>query len=132
VVGVLGEELPAPGVIEAVDPRVLDVTLGPTGTAESRVAPHRLNPWQTYTKEAYAGAASHVEELLRADGHLSARVGPITLVRRQCDPRSQPGICIPVGGRRLPKIDCSEEPDATPFVSDVRETCRPDPTRGVR
>lgn len=130
--GVLGEELPAPGMLEAVDPHVLDATVGPTQSPESRVSPYRLNPWQTYTKEAYASAARHVEELLRAEGYLSARVGPITLVRRECDRRSQPGTCIPVGVRRLPKIDCSAEPEDTPFASDVRETCRPDPTRGVR
>lgn len=130
--GVLGEELPAPGVIEAVDPRLLDGTLGPTSSAESRVVPHRLNPWQTYTREAYGSAGRHVEELLRAEGYLSARVGPITLVRRQCDPRSQPGVCLPIGPRSLPPVDCNEVPEDEPFARDVLETCRPDPTTGRR
>ncbi|NLE88166.1 MAG: BamA/TamA family outer membrane protein [Myxococcales bacterium] len=130
--GVLGEELPAPGVIEAVDPRVLDGAVGPPESSASHVVPHRLNPWQTYTREAYASAGRHVEELLRAEGHLSARVGPITLVRRQCDLRSQPSVCVPLGPRTLPPVECSDVPDEDLFAREVQETCRPDPTTGRR
>lgn len=128
--GVLGEELPASGVIETVDARVLDDALAPL-SRESRVAPQRLNPWQTYTKEAYGSAARHIEELLRAEGHLSARVGPLTVVRRTCDPRTQPNVCVPIGPRRIPRVSC-DAPEEGAFGKEVTETCVPDASRGIR
>lgn len=129
--GVLGEELPSSGVIETVDGRVLDAALTPS-SGTSHVAPHRLNPWQTYTKQSYGSAARHIEELLRAEGHLSARVGPLTLVRRQCDPRTQPSVCRPLGSRRIPRVSCEAAPADDAFAQEVTETCRPDATRGIR
>ncbi len=129
--GVLGEELPTPGVVDAPNARLLDETVGPNRSSTSRVERFRDDPWSTYSPAAYERASRHVEEVLRAQGYLDARVGPVTLVRRACDQRSSPSRCIPLGQPKLPDVECGDGAEGA-IGRTPTETCRPDPSRGVR
>jgi outer membrane protein insertion porin family len=131
----LSEELPGSGLIDTVDPRVVDQMLGPQQTTGARVAPLTLNPWKTYVPEVYERAMKHVQDLYRSEGYLSATVGPAQLLRRRCQLRSAPGQCIPIGPRVRPRTECRfdevgvpiEEPSADPALA-----CVPDPLKGIR
>lgn len=131
--GVLGEELPGLGVIAGVSPSVMDESLGPTPSSSAQTEPFRESPWTTFSPAAYERASRHLEEVLHAQGYLDARVGPITVVRRACDPRSQPGQCVPLGKRELPETACSLASTPSKVAgAEVVETCVPDPSRGLR
>lgn len=129
----LSEALPGTGFVGPVDPRTIDQTLGPRGQTGARVPPVQANPWKTYVGDVYDRATKHLTELYRSEGYLSATVGPVVLMRRACDPRSPPGVCIPIGERIRPPVRCpkteTELPgdDATPPAP-----CVPDPRTGLR
>jgi outer membrane protein assembly factor BamA len=131
--GVLGEELPGLGIIEGVNPNAMDQMLGPSPSAASQVELFRASPWTTFAPSAYENATQHLEEVFHAQGYVDVRVGPITVVRRRCDPRSQPNVCIPLGERKLPETSCVLNEDALALGADkTLETCRPDSKRGIR
>lgn len=128
------EELPGAGLLDTVDPRVIDQTFGPRQTTGARVTPLVLNPWKTYVPEVYERAMKHVQDLYRSEGYLSATVGPAQLLRRRCQRRSPPGTCIPIGPRVRPRTECRydeigvpvEEPPPDPALA-----CVPDPAKGI-
>jgi outer membrane protein assembly factor BamA len=121
-------------LIGPVDDNAVNLVYGPT-TGQSRTkAPLTENPWGYYVTGVYDKAIDHLRDLFRSQGYLSATVGPATLLRRQCDPRSQPGACIPMGPRKRPPIACSYDAIGLPLeeaAPDPALTCHPDPRKGV-
>jgi len=126
-------DLPGSEVLAPVDDDVANELYGP-GVHGSRKAPLPQNPWGNYVPEVYDKAIDHLKDLFRSQGYLSASVGPATLLRRQCDPHSQPGACIPIGPRRRPPVACKYDSIGLPVEEsspDAALSCRPDPKRGV-
>ncbi len=131
----LEEELPGAGLVAAPDPSTVDDILDGPGSAlrDARAAPLDLAPDAVFVAATYERAAQHVEEMYRNSGFLHARVGPVEVVRRRCDPRAPAGVCRPVrvrpppdtcayDGARLP----ADEPPSDPALS-----CAPDRSHGV-
>ncbi len=128
-------ELPGGTLLDAVDPRGVDALFGPTSGTGTRVKPHSLNPYSVYTQDVYERASDHVRDLLRSEGYLSARVGPVDVERRRCDVRSQPGECHPVGPRRRPASACRYDESGLPVAEpepDLQRFCTQDLFHGVR
>lgn len=133
----LEEDLPGTDLFVDPHPKGVSVTLGagagqiPTG---ARPAPVDLRPDATYVADTYDRATEHVRELYRNEGFLHAQVGPVQVIRAQCDRRSPPGRCVPVP---LPSVDtplCTYDPSGVPLPTqplDPAFTCRPDPAHGV-
>ncbi len=133
--GVLSEELPGGTILGSVDSRVVDQTFGPKQTTGARVVPYEPNPWLTYMPDVYDRALKHVRDLYRSEGYLSVVVGPATLLRRRCDPRTQPHVCRPVGPRRRPRTACAVDEVRVPLPEppvDPSLTCTPDAAKGIR
>ncbi len=133
--GVLSEELPGGGILSSVDPRVVDQTFGPHGNTGSRVTPYEPNPWTTFEPGVYERAIKHVQDLYRSEGYLSAQVGPVEVIRRRCDPRSQPNTCRPIGPRSYPQASCRYDEVGIPLPDppfDTKLSCRSDSAAGVR
>jgi outer membrane protein insertion porin family len=133
--GVLSEALPGADLLTTVDGTRLDAGLGPKGRTGARPEPIVLNPWNTYSPEAYERATEHLRELYRSEGYLSAAIGPVAVLRRRCDPRDAPGSCRPTGVRVRPPTVCPKSPtdlpeEDPPLPAEV--SCEPDPVRGVR
>lgn len=133
----LEEELPGADLFAPPKPAVLDSLISRSlGAHGARPAPLDLEPHGVYVPETYERAVQHVQELYRSEGFLSARVGPVQVLRRQCDPRSPPGECAPVepeaaaDGEDLCTYDAIGLPLAVPRL-DASATCTPDPARGV-
>jgi hypothetical protein len=114
----LEEDLPGTDLFVNPHPKGVSVTLGagagqiPTG---ARPAPLDLRPDATYVADTYDRAAEHVQELYRNEGFLHAQVGPVQMVRAQCDRRSPAGRCDPVP---LPSMDtplCTYDPAGVPL-----------------
>jgi outer membrane protein assembly factor BamA len=131
----LEEELPGADFVRSPRPSGLDDTFGNAPSRGARATPVELDPNSTFSPDTYERAAAHLQELYRADGFLSAVVGPVQVVRARCSAKSPPGTCIPLplpaskvdyctfDGRGVPKPPV--DPDAT-------LACVPDPARGVR
>jgi outer membrane protein assembly factor BamA len=130
----LEEELPGATLLGSVDPALVDASLSSGGaTTGSRPAPLELSPRSVYAPDTYDRAVKHVQDLYRAEGHLSALVGPVSVVRRRCDPRSPAGECrplpLPPAAARC-AVDAQgvplEEPALPPEV-----LCRPNRAKGL-
>ncbi len=132
--GVLGERLPGGDTVLApVDPGVIDDALEASSNP-SRVTVRRSDPWAVYSPAEYERALNHLRDLYRAEGYLSATVGPATLLRRFCSPGTNGTRCRPMGQRVVPQARCPSAANPIPIQDDppMRSvTCRPDPTRGV-
>src|SRR6185436_3439266 len=92
-------------------------------------------PWTSYVPDVYERAAKHVQDLYRAEGYLSALVGPVQVLRRACQLRSPAGQCIPVGERPRLAMACSYDAIGLPLEDaplDPALSCVPDPAHGVR
>lgn len=129
----LEEELPGSTLLGAVDPRVVDLALGPLGVQGARPAPLDLTPQAVFMPETYDRALKHVQDLYRSEGYLSALVGPLQVVRRRCDPRSPPGQCRPVA---LPTYEprCLVDPADVPLEEPplpAEAQCKPNAAKGV-
>src|SRR6185295_11708291 len=130
----LEEELPGAGLFTAVDPATVDALLGPNPSAGARAAPIKLEPRMTYVSEIYDRALKHLQDYYRSQGYLSATVGPLELVRRQCHRRSPPGQCIPIDPPVVPRDACLFDAEGLPIEDpppDPRLLCVPDPQKGV-
>jgi len=90
----LAEELPGSDILGAVDPKAVDGVIGPASPTGARPTPLNPNPYETYSARVYDRATKHLQDLYRAEGYLSATVGPVALLRRHCKPGSPPGQCI--------------------------------------
>ncbi len=126
--GVLTEQFPSIAVASPPNSRALDAALGTT-TTPARAVPLPRAPYSSYSEQAYQAVRSHLEDLYRSEAYLGAEVGPVTLVRRRCAPVSRPSECVVSGPPPLPAVDCSAAPADR---ETVRQTCVPDPARGVR
>jgi outer membrane protein insertion porin family len=129
---VLDETLPGTPLFHEVDEGAVDRALGQGGG--SRAPARRLDPAATYTPEAYDKALKHLEQLLNSKGYLDARVGPVTIVRATCNPRSRAGRCdpLPLPAYRPPRCrhDALEMPIPEAPLPEAF-TCVPDPLHGV-
>lgn len=129
----LEEELPGATLFGAVDPQNVDATLGPAATTGSRPAPLELVPRAVYAPDVYERALKHVQDLYRAEGHLSALVGPLSVIRRRCDSRSPPGTCAPIP---IPTtlarcaVDAQGVPLEEPPIP-AELMCRPNRAKGI-
>ncbi len=127
----LDEELPGQDFFQSPRPGGVDALLG--GGAGDRTTPLDLRPNTTYFPETYDRAVRHVQELYRAEGFLSAEVGPLQVVRRRCAPGSPPGGCVPVPLPRDSEV-CTYDAQGLPLPQpppDLRFTCVPDPAKGI-
>jgi outer membrane protein assembly factor BamA len=133
----LEEELP--GADAFVDPRPsgIDAVLGGDRAPlpqSTKATPSDLDPDAVYAPDTYENAVSHVQELYRSEGFLSALVGPVLVVRKRCAPKSPPGMCEPLP---LPdeKADvCPYDASSLPLPSpplDPADTCTPDAAKGI-
>ncbi|HEY6462575.1 MAG TPA: BamA/TamA family outer membrane protein, partial [Polyangiaceae bacterium] len=132
----LDDELPGAELLVAPNAagvsRTLGAGAGQTATG-ARAVPIALDPDRTYVADTYERAAEHVQELYRNEGFLHAQVGPVQMVRAECDARSPAGACVP---KPLPALDtaCTYDASGIPLASqplDPSYTCRPDPAHGV-
>lgn len=143
----LEEELPGNDLLAPPKPALLDDTISrtlQTRTATgARPAPLDLEPHNTYVPETYDRAVNHVQELYRAEGFLSAQVGPVQVVRRRCHPKSPPGECTPLPVPSQPLTDgrisaaadvCTYDAIGLPLPVPPLEqgaTCVPDSAHGI-
>jgi outer membrane protein insertion porin family len=133
----LDEELPGTELLVTPNPLGISKTLG-AGARDiapgSRPIPLELDPDVAYVADTYDRATEHVQELYRNEGFLHAQVGPVQIVRAQCDPRSPAGKCVRMP---LPSLDtqaCTYDTTGLPLPTlplDSSYTCRPDPARGI-
>lgn len=126
--GVLSESFPQVGVIGPVSADAVDAATG-SSPPISRPKPWAAEPWSSFSDENYREVMNHLQDLYRAEGYLSAKVGPATVVRRQCLPESPPGECLVSGARPLPPESCSEYEKRE---AEVTHTCVPDFKAGIR
>ncbi|HEY8090493.1 MAG TPA: POTRA domain-containing protein, partial [Polyangiaceae bacterium] len=129
----LDEDLPGAQLLVAPNPAGVSATFASSAATGSRPVPLELNPDRTYVSDTYDRAAEHVQELYRNEGFLHAQVGPVQVVRAECDPRSVAGRCVP---RPLPDLDtaCTYDAAGIPLPTaplDPSLSCRPDPAHGV-
>jgi outer membrane protein insertion porin family len=133
----LDEELPGTELLVGPNPSGLSKTLGGGDTQSAtgtRAIPLNLAPDTTYVADTYERAAEHVQELYRNEGFLHAQVGPVQMVRAQCEPRSPAGRCVP---RPLPSMEsqaCLYDTSGLPLPAqslDPNLTCHPDPAHGI-
>ncbi len=130
----LEEELPGATLLGPVDPARVDELYGPRGATGARPAPLELRPREVFAPETYERAVAHLEDLYRAEGHLSVLAGPLQVLRRRCDPRSPPSRCAPLPLPPLPEPRCAFDSQGLPLEEPPlpREAlCKPDPARGV-
>lgn len=130
----LEEELPGGDLLQTPRPPSFSDAVDHPLTRGSRPTPLELNPNATFVAETYAKAALHVQELYRADGYLSAIVGPVQMVRRRCEKHSPPGVCIPVKLTAEPADVCLADRRGLPIAkgeTDASLMCVPDPARGI-
>jgi outer membrane protein insertion porin family len=127
-------DLPGSELVGAVDENVVAELHGPRTGFGRRKAPASGSPWSRYVPDVYDSAIEHLRELFRAQGYLSASVGPPILMRRACDPAAPPGVCRPVGPRLRPTTECRYDAVGLPIDErpvDPALSCRPDPRRGT-
>src|SRR5580704_863503 len=99
----LDEELPGTDLLVSPSPVGVDATIGGGGESASgtRAVPLDLNHHSVYIADTYARAVEHLRELYRSEGFLHAEVGPVQVLRAQCDSASPAGTCVPMRGRGL-------------------------------
>ncbi|MET0592675.1 MAG: BamA/TamA family outer membrane protein, partial [Polyangiaceae bacterium] len=130
----LEEELPGSGLFGPVDSAGVDTLHGPTANTGTRVKPLELDPRATYQPDTYDRALKHLQDYYRSQGFLSATVGPLQMVRRQCDRRSPPGQCRPLELPAQPHSACLFDVEGLPLEEpppDPRLLCVPDPKQGI-
>lgn len=110
--GVLQEQFPEEVILGPVNPASMDREL--TGRSATEPGPLRAAPYTSYSRDAYEKVADQLRSVLQSEGYLSARVGPITLARRACQPGTQPGECRTVGARPVPTPSCGIEATSGP------------------
>lgn len=130
--GILAQSLPDMPLFHEVDGGTVDVAFGQGGG--KRAVARRLRPEQTYTQAAYDRVVKHLRELLASKGYLNAQVGPLSVIRAECDPAARGGVCVPFAVPELPTPKCRVDtlglPVPEPKLDDVY-TCVPDPARSI-
>ncbi len=128
----LEEELPGQDLVLSPRPSGLDALISPNRHG-TRVTPTDIAPHTTYFPDTYERAMKHVQELYRAEGFLSAEVGPLQVVRPHCKRHSPPGTCIPEVVDEA-ATSCNLDPQGLPLplaAPDPRASCTPEPGKGV-
>ena len=129
-------DLPGSELVGPVDENVVQELHGPSTGFGTRKPPATGSPWSRYVPDVYDKAIEHLRELFRAQGYLSASVGPPILVRRACDPSSPPGVCRPLGPRLRPSTECRYDAVGLPIderpVDPQVEHRRHSPARAVK
>lgn len=131
---VLEESLPEMPLFHAVDEPATD-TVFRAERGGGRPEARRLEPAATYTPQAYERAVEHLKTLLESRGYLNAEVGPITVLRAECDPHARGGRCDPLPLPEVPPSACAEDGRGLPIAEAPlaeRFTCVPDPARSLR
>ena len=118
----LVEAAPDPPI---ADEAVVNAIFGSRTPTPSLPRPPDIDPRSVFNPAAYARAVAHLNEIYRADGYLSAEIGPARLVRRPCVPDTHTGRCA--ASATEPAVVC--EPDAA--TAQLTNTCQPDAARGV-
>ncbi len=127
----LEEELPGADIFVSPPNRAVDGLMG--GGSGTRAEPLLLEPRDVMSGPTYQRAAEHLQDLFRADGFLSARVGPLFMRRRACDPRSPPGRCVPIASPPLGDM-CTYDAQNLPATippQDPSTVCFPDAARKI-
>lgn len=128
----LEDELPDMPLLHEIDERVFDGAFTGGG---SRADARRLEPALTYTPQAYEKALQRLEEVLEGKGYLNAAVGPVSVIRAECDPFVKGGKCVPLALPKYPSPSCPKDALKRPVKSEPLDeafTCTPDPERSVR
>lgn len=131
---VLSESLPDMPLFHAVDEPATD-TVFRSDRVGGRADARRLEPAATYTPQAYERATEHLKALLESRGYLNAEVGPITVLRAECDPHARGGRCDPLPLPKVPPSACAQDGQGLPIAESPlpeRFTCVPDPARSLR
>lgn len=129
----LVEDLPGEKGFALRDPNAA-LSLFTQPSASRPVAkPIDLNPKSTYSPETYDRALKHLRDLAFSQGYLHAEIGPVSIARATCDPRSRAGECIPL---TLPNVAtrCSLDDGGLPVPEPeppASATCRPDSLKHV-
>jgi outer membrane protein assembly factor BamA len=132
----LEDELPGEDLIRNPDPQGTEILVNgqspvPMGP---RPVPIDLDPDAAYNADTYDRATLHVQELYRNEGFLHAQVGPVQILRRQCDPRSVGGVCRPLPFASAPPDVCTYDDTHLPLPVPPLEpelSCVPDRARGI-
>ncbi len=134
----LEEDLPGVDLVQDPDPRGLDATISHSPRSRvptsSPVVPLDLDPDGAFVADTYDRATTHVQELYRNEGYLHAEVGPVLVLRRQCDKRSPAGRCIPMPLPGTPPDECTYDTSNLPLPVaplDPSFTCAPDAAHGI-
>lgn len=128
----LAEELPSMPLLHEIDEQVFDGAFSGGG---SRPEARQLEAALTYTPEAYEKALAHLEEVLHSKGYLDAVVGPLSVIRAECDPYARGGKCVPLALPPYPAPKCATDALNLPVAeAPLGEafTCTPDPARSIR
>ncbi len=132
------EDLPGTDLLVDPDPRGLDATITGSGASAlprgTRAVPLDLDPDSIFVADAYDRAIAHVRDLYRNEGYLHAQVGPVLVLRRECDKRSPGGRCIPVRPSASPPDECTYDSANLPLPVaplDPSFSCVPDARRSV-
>lgn len=132
---ILSERLPGGDeIIAPVDPGTIDVALAGRNRPNHVRVP-RLEPWTVYAPAEYERALTHLRDLYRSEGYLAASVGPVTPLRRRCDPRTGPERCTPMGERNVPVAQCPTNQQPIPIEDEsvgAGLTCRTESAPGMR
>jgi len=129
----LVEDLPGEKGFALRDPNAA-LSLFTQPSASRPVAkPIDLNPTMTFAPETYDRALKHLRDLAFSKGYLHAEIGPVSIDRAACDPRSRAGECIPLAVAHVePRCSLDETglpiPEPDPPTS---ATCRPDPLKHI-
>ncbi|MFO0659798.1 MAG: POTRA domain-containing protein [Polyangiaceae bacterium] len=138
----LEEDLPGTTLLSAVNPETVDASIGPLGVGDgtrrgitgARPAPYDYEPRFVYAPGTYDRALKHVQDLYRADGYLSAIVGPVQVLRRFCDRHSPAGLCVPIPFPHELEARCEVDAQDNPVEEQPVPTelsCKPDPAQGI-
>ena len=130
---VLEEQLPSMPLFGAIDEALVDSLISPN-RASTRASLRRLSPAVSYDTKAYERALKHLEELLQSKGFLNAKIGPVSLMRAECDPSARAGRCEPLLLPAYPTPQCRLDALALPIGEPPLKSsfsCKPDPKRSI-
>ncbi|HRI72215.1 MAG TPA: POTRA domain-containing protein, partial [Polyangium sp.] len=127
------EELPGEKGFALRDPNAALSLVTQPSASRPVAKPLDLNPVTTYAPETYDRALKHLRDLVFSKGYLHAAIGPVTIDRATCDPRSRAAECVPLP---LPNIapKCALDEGGLPVPEPeppAAATCHPDAEKHV-
>ncbi len=97
-------ELPTEPFLSTVRETVVDDAFGSGGGL--RAPQTSREAAATFSAEAYKAALAHLDRLLESKGYRHAAIGPLSLVRAECDPLATGRGCVSRAVRPLPSPRC--------------------------